>query len=441
MTVVLPARLSLADGTALVVSSVIGIGIFTTPAIVAGMVPDARWTIALWLAGGLLAFAGAATYAELGKICPQAGGEYVYLSRAFGPLVGFLAGWTSFVAGFSGALAAGAVALATHLGQYVPALAGGTGSDTAPLGLRSLVAAGVLILFGGVHAIGWTAGKLAQRSLALLVLAIILLFVVTGFAIGTGSWDHLRATAGTPVDARLWLLALIPVMFTYSGWNAAAYVAEEIREPERNLGRALALGTLITVVAYVSLNVLFTFAIPRAEMGQSINVGDAAAQRLFGVPGGSVTPLLILTFAGAISAMMAAGPRVYFAMARDGVLPAWIARLHPRLGTPIVAIALQTACSVLLVLVGGFQAILLYTGFAVVLSSGVAAVALFVLQRRLGIPRHPVRGALLPALFALSALAMVLAAVNQAARPSLVGLVVIAAGIPVYLALRRSRVP
>lgn len=439
----LPPKLHLSDATALVISNVIGVGVFTTPAIIASMVKNSWAILGLWTVGGLLAFAGAVTYAELGKLCPEAGGEYVYLSRAFGPLFGFLSGWTSLIAGFSGALAASAVGLASYLGRYSASLAAnaplvklsfGLGSFT--LGPQALAAAGVLLLFAVIHACGWGPGRFAQKALTLLVLAIIAVLICTGFTIGHGAWSNLRSSQ--PVtDGRLWLLALIPVMFTYSGWNAAAYVTEEIRDSKRNLGLALGMGTIITVIVYLGLNALFLYAMPVDQMHSAINVGDLAAQHLFGVHGGFLTPLLILALAGAISAMTIGGPRVYFAMARDGVFAKCVGRVHTRTRTPVIAIALQTLWSVVLVLFGGFEQILLYTGFAVVLSSGAAVLALFVLRRRSGI-RGNVRNVLLPAGFAISALAMVLAAIKNAPSTSLMGLLLIAAGIPVFWLSRRN---
>lgn len=445
-TSTLAPKLQLADATALVVSNVIGVGIFTTPAIIAAMVPAPRPVLALWLFGGLLAFAGAITYAELGKLYPQAGGEYVYLSRAFGPLVGFLSGWTSLIAGFSGALAAGAVALASYLGHYFPTLAANvplvsfaTPVTTVAIGPRSLVAAGILLALAVVHSLGWGTAKIAQKTLAALVLGIIAVFVIAGFGFGKGAWGNFQG--GATVGARQWWLALIPVMFTYSGWNAAAYVTEEIHDPQRNLGRALALGTVICIAAYLALNALFIYAVPFGQMTGRINIGDVAAQHLFSVGSGFVTPLLIVALAGASSAMTEAGPRVYFAMARDGVFANWVSRVHPTLGTPVMSIALQTGWAVILVLVGGFEAILLYTGFAVVLGSGAAAVALFVLQRRMGIPINRVRNVVMPALFAASALVMVLAALNQAPKTTLVGLLLIGAGTPMFWFARRNASP
>src|SRR5271165_1584850 len=222
------------DGVALIVSNVIGVGIFTTPAIIAKLVPAPGAILALWIAGGCLALAGAMAYAQLGRMWPSAGGEYIYLSKAYGPTAGFLSGWTSLIAGFSGAVAASAVGLVIYLGQYFPALA----SDHSRLSIdfylgaftfsaRSLTAASVIILFAALPACNLGAGKLEQNTLALLLLAIIVFFCLLGFAVGTGSWSHFHSP-NIPLRPMNWLLALIPIMFTYSGWNAAAYISEEM---------------------------------------------------------------------------------------------------------------------------------------------------------------------------------------------------------------------
>src|SRR5271157_587662 len=219
----LERKLSLSDATALVVSNVIGVGIFTTPAIVAGLVPSPNAMLALWIVGGMLAFAGAITYAELAKLCPRAGGEYNYLSRAFGPLAGFLSGWTSLIAGFSGAIAACAVALVSYLGRYFPAQ---TSADpigsisllttTIVISRRSLLAAAVILLFAIIHMCGLGPGRFAQKTLALLILGALVVFIADGFGFGRGSWLHFHA-ADASFSPKDWLLALIPVMFTYSG--------------------------------------------------------------------------------------------------------------------------------------------------------------------------------------------------------------------------------
>jgi len=437
-------RLTLSDGTALVVSNVIGVGIFTTPALIASLVPSPMAMLALWATGGLLAFAGAVTYAELAKLCPDAGGEYNYLTHAFGPLAGFLTGWTSLIAGFSGAIAASAVALVSYASHYFPSL-------TSPLPIasvslvfanlslsrQSLLAAVAILFFAIVHILGLGPGRLAQKVLASLIVTAIVVLLIAGFLSGRGSWDHFHPT-GSPLSMRDWLLALIPVMFAYSGWNAAAYVSEEMRGSGRAVGPALAMGTGIVLVLYVALNVLFLAALSLPAMAAAINVGDATAQRLFGVAGGFLTPLFLIAFLGAISAMTIAGPRVYFAMARDGAFLRCFSRISPRFETPAYAILLQAAWSIVLVLLGEFQQILIYTGFGIMLSSGATVTALYVIRHRRGLRGDSVRTLVIPAFFSVASALMIGNALYRAPKPSLIGLLLIAAGVPLFIFSRRK---
>ncbi len=428
------------DGVALIVSNVIGVGIFTTPAIIAKLVPQPSAMLALWAIGGVLALAGAISYAQLGRKWPAAGGEYIYLTKAYGPTAGFLSGWTSLIAGFSGAVAASAVGLVIYLGQYFPRLATDHSLLTLNLGLgaltfspRSLTAAAIILAFALLHACNLGAGKLTQNALAMLILAIVVVFCIAGYSTGAGSWSHFQS-AHVPIHASNWLLALIPIMFSYSGWNAASYISEEMYDTRRTIGRALLIGTSIIVVLYVVLNALYLYAIPPAAMQNAVNVGDVTAHALFGVGRNFITPVLIVALLGAISAMTIAGPRVYFAMARDGAFLHNFARTSPRFKTPALAILLQAGWSIVLVMVGGFEPILMYTGFAIVLSSGAAVAGLFVSQR------HELRSdprlaftMLAPALFVVAMTALVINVIIGAPKTALVGCGLIAAGLPVFL--------
>jgi len=436
-------RLSLSDGTALVVSNVIGVGIFATPAVIASLVPSPWAILSLWIAGGCLAFAGAITYAELAKLCPNAGGEYNYLSHAMGPLAGFLTGWTSLIAGFPGAIAASAVALISYSGHYFPAQTSSLriaslslGFASVSLSRQSLLASAVILVFAVIHILGLGPGRVAQKVLASLIVTAMVTFIVAGFLSGRGAWAHFHAVSNG-FHSRDWLLALVPVMFAYSGWNAAAYVSEEMRGSGRAVGPALCLGTSIVLVLYVCLNVLFLLALPLHEITTTLNAGDAAAQRLFGVEGGFLTPVLLIAFLGAISAMTIAGPRVYFAMARDGAFLERFGRISPRFETPALAILLQAGWSIVLVLIGEFQQILIYTGFAIMLSSGVTVTALYIIRHRRGLTDHPIRTIVIPAFFLLASVLMIGNALYRAPRPSLLGLLLIAAGIPVFAFSRK----
>jgi len=429
------------DGAAIVISNVIGVGIFTVPGIVAGMVASPVAMLAAWLAGGALAFAGASAYSELAAMRPQAGGEYVYLREGFGPLAAFLTGWTSFVAGFSGAIAAGAVGFAAYLGRYIPAAADAQPFFRVPFFLftlevspRSLVALVLIFTLAAVHFRGLGPGRLLQNALAGLKVLALAVFIAFGFALGSGSTQNFAAA---PIDLRpaSWLLALVPIMFTYSGWNAAAYLAEEVREPARNVPRALALGTGTVIAIYFLLNLLYLYALPPEKLAGEIRVGDTAAEALFGTRGAHfLTPIILVALASGISAMMMAGPRVYFAMARDGIFLRRAAQVHPRYRTPGVSILAQAAWSGLLVLSGTFEQLLTYTGFAVVLFSGLAVLALLLLRRRHGPPQgyrswgYPA----LPLLFIAASLAMVVNAVRESPKPSLAGLALMGIGVPIY---------
>ena len=443
----LDRRLGPLDAAAIVVSNVIGGGIFFSPIIVARLVPSARGITLVWLLGGLLAFAGAMAYAELAAVRPRAGGEYVYLRDAYGPLTGFLSGWTSFVAGFSGAIAASSVALAEYIGRFAPIAGDGTPIVTIPLpwlpivvSPKAIVALAAIGLITAVHLRGLGPGRLLQNLLAGTKVAAILLFLALGFGVGHGTLSQVTTGGATTLQGVL--LALVPVMFTYSGWNAAAYVAEEIHTPGRNVPIALGLGTLAVVAIYLGLNALYLYALP-AESLASVpgTLIDTVAERLFGFVAGNLIALFtIVSIAASISAMVLAGPRVYFAMARDGVFAAPAARVHPRFHAPVGAIVAQAVWSGVLVLCGSLSQLVSYTGFAVVLFSGIAVAALFTLRMREPQAERPFRAwgyPLAPAIFVMASAVIVLNELWQNPRPTLAGLAIILVGVPVYAWMRR----
>jgi APA family basic amino acid/polyamine antiporter len=441
-------RLGPLDAAAIVVSNVIGGGIFFVPVIVAGLVPTAWGMFGVWALGGLLAFAGAMAYAELATIRPHAGGEYVYLRDAFGLGAAFLTGWTSFVAGFSGAIAAGAVALADYLGRFIPAAADTTPLVTIPLPFvpvnvspQAIVAISAIVGLSFVHLHG--SGRIVHNILAGLKVSALVVFIALGLSFGTGSFDHLAVTHAVMSPATGWVLALVPVMFTYSGWNAAAYVAEEIRDPDRNVPRALAIGTLSVVAIYLLLNLLFVYAMPMADLAALPNgrLTDTVAERLFGFVAGNILgAFTIVSIAASISAMVMAGPRVYFAMARDGVFLPAAKRVHPRYRTPVLAIWAQAAWSAVLVLSGTLSQLVAYTGFAVVLFAGIAVTALFVLRRREPDAPRPYKALgypIAPGLFVAASAVMVVYEIWNNPETSLAGLGVIGAGLPLYFFFRQ----
>jgi APA family basic amino acid/polyamine antiporter len=369
----------------------------------------------------------------------------VYLREAYGRLAAFLTGWTSFVAGFSGAIAAGAVALANALGRFVPSAADTTPLLTIPIPFaalvvskQALIAIAAIVLLSLVHF--HANGRFVHNLLAGAKVSVLLVLIAIGFAWGSGSFENLSASHTVPNASLGWFLALVPIMFTYSGWNAAAYVAEEIKDPGRNVPLALGLGTLAVVAIYLALNVLYLYAMPLADLASDRNMGQLTAnvaERLFGFVAGNVlAAFTMVSFAASISAMVLAGPRVYYAMARDHVFLASAGRVHPKYRTPVLAITAQAIWASFLVLIADLRQLVGYTGFAVVLFAGIAVAALFVLRRREPNAPRPFKAfgyPLLPALFVISSALMVVSEINREPRPSLAGLAIIVAGIPVYL--------
>lgn len=447
---VLDRRLGPFDAAAIIVSNVIGGGILFTPPQVAATVPNSWLFLATWLVGGGLAFAGAMAYAELAALRPRAGGEYVYLDAAYGRLAAFLTGWTSFVAGFTGAMAATAVVLSIYLGRFIPGAGDSTPLFVIPIPFvpltfsrQSLIAVAAIFLMAWVHLRGVGPGRVFSNILATLKVSALLLFIAIGFSFGAGSAANLAQSAGT-VGATSWLLALIPVMFTYSGWNAAAYVAEEIKNPGKNVPLALAVGTVAVILIYFLLNLLYLYVLPVGQLAAvKGSVLDVIADRLLGARAGDIMGIVsVISLAASISAMTFAGPRVYYAMARDGVFFSDAARVHPRFRTPAVSILSQAAWASLLVLSGGADALTRYTGFAITLFAGAAVTAVFVLRSREPNAPRPFKALgypVTPAIFSTVSLLMVVNAIYRDPRPSLAGVLVIAAGIPLYLWFKRKK--
>jgi APA family basic amino acid/polyamine antiporter len=304
------------------VSNAVGTGIFTTTGFLARDLGDPVWILALWGLGGALALAGALCYAELGAAMPRVGGEYVYLRAAFGPLPAFLSGWTSFAVGFGAALAAAGIAFAEHLALLWP--------DPFASVPAWIPAVALVWLLSLVHLLGVEGGGLFQRLITLLKIGGVLLLVGAGFASGAGDLGNLAAAGpGTRPGIGAAAVGLVFVLYSYSGWNAAVYIAGEIRRPERSLPRALVWGTLLVAVLYLAMNLLYLHALPISALAAEpvLPVAEKAASALLG-PGASgiVAALLCLSIAGAASSMVWAGPRVTLALhrghARDRLLRA-----------------------------------------------------------------------------------------------------------------------
>jgi APA family basic amino acid/polyamine antiporter len=435
-------RFGAIDGAALLVASMIGAGIFIVPSYVAASAHTPVLIISLWIAGGLLALAGALCYAELATRFPRGGAEYVYLREAFGETTGFLSGWMSFVAGFSGAIAAAAVGFAVHLTAKLPALADApawtlaAGPVTLTLSATTIIALALIVVFTIVSIGGVTVSTMATNALSLLIVLGLAALVVAGA--GSSDAAVARPVASAPGVAAL--SALVPIFFTYSGWNAAAYVAGEFRDPAKNLPRALVGGTLLVTVLYVALNAVLIRVLSPTGLAATTTPVATTARTLLGDDGGVLATVLVLVaLASSVCALVITGPRIYMQMARDGALPPVFARTKEGSQAPASSAIAQSAWSGLLVLTGTFEQIVTYTGFVILLFSGAAVMAVVVLRRRLGppttyaIPAYP----LLPLAFAACVVLIAIASFRYAPGPSLAGVALIAAGLPVRLLTRQ----
>lgn len=365
------------SATAIVVANMVGTGIFTTSGVLLERLGSPWWLFGVWAAGGLIALLGAVCYAELGAAMPEAGGEYTFLSRLYHPLLGFLSGWVSLFAGFSAPIAAAAIGIVEYA------------SRTIAWGVPHRAAAAALVLgFTAIHARGLETGARVQNLLTFLKLALIAALVVGGFAIGQGSMSHVvRSEGANPPDARTVGLALLWVSFAYSGWNAAAYLGAEIREPERNIPRALLLGTGTVTALYLALNALFVWAVPPTDLAGEIAVGAVAAGALFGSGAERWFAIAIaIAMLSSLSAFLILGPRVYWAMAQDGSFFRFAAAVDERRAAPWKSVWLQGGLAAAMTVLGTFDQILTYMGFALGLFPLAAVAGLFVLRRRGGGP-------------------------------------------------------
>jgi basic amino acid/polyamine antiporter, APA family len=450
---ILERRLGPLDGAAIIVSNVIGGTILFAPPFMAGLVPNPWAYLGLWLAGGALAFAGAMAYAELAALRPKAGGEYVYLDAAYGRVAAFLTGWTSFVAGFAGAIAANAFFIPIYLARFIPGVDDSTPLLTIPIpwvpltiSTSSLVSIASVWALAFIHIRGVGPGRVMMNVLAALKVTAFLLFVLAGFAFGTGAFSNVTSSGGT-VSTGNWLFAFIPVMLAYSGWNASAYVAEEVRNPGRNLPLSLAIGTIAVIAVYLGVNLLYLYVFSVTELAAlQGSVLDVVADRLLGSGAGNVMGLVgIVSLLAGNSAMTFAGPRVYFAMARDKVFFQSAANVHPTYKTPAFAILAQTVWTTLLILTGSGNALLTYTGFSITLFLGVAVFALFVLRRREPNAERPFKAwgyPVAPAIFTIACFVILANALytdlvkpltqGGAVGPSAWGFLVIGLGLPIY---------
>jgi basic amino acid/polyamine antiporter, APA family len=425
-------KISVITATNLVVANMIGTGVFTSLGFQVAAISSDFALMALWLVGGIAALCGALCYAELATALPRSGGEYNYLSRIFHPSVGFLAGWISAVVGFPAPIALAALAFGKYVQVFMPGV--------SPV-VISLV---VVWIITAIHLFGLRVEELFQNWSTFLKVALILGFIVSGFFLANP--QHLDLTAGSGALGTLisgpFAVSLVYVMYSYSGWNAASYITEEVDDPARNVPWALLVGTIIVTLFYVVLNYVFLLAAPKEALAGKLEVGLIAGQAIFGPLGGSlVSALIAIGLIATISAMAWIGPRITKRMSED--LPKLrVFGLVTRHGTPYIAILFQLIVVTILVVTGTFDAVLLYTQFSLLLCSFLTVLGLIVLRiREPGLKRpykvwlYPIT----PVLFLLISLHMMIFVVREKPSESLLGLITAIAGLIIFFFSREPR--
>ena len=370
-------ELGLLDAVVVVAGGIIGVGIFANPSNVARVLHSPLLILLAWTVGGCVALLGGFIWAELGSRLPHVGGQYVYLSRAYPPIVGFLYGVALLFIINGGSLAAVAILFATYVDRsFVP---------LGPVGVR-VVAATALITLTLVNIAGVRAGKRTNNTLMTAKVGGILVLLVLVFSDGTGPASEVAlADAAAPSAASIPLLltALVPILFAYGGWQSCGSLAAEIREPARNLARANVIGVIVVIGLYLSLNVAYLWAFTPPEIAASPALAADVARRVTGEAGARFVALLVvISSLGFLGVVIITGPRLYYAMARDGLFFARAGRLHPRYHTPVFALWFQAGVSLVLLTTNTYDELLSYTVFADWLFFGLTAGALFILRRR-----------------------------------------------------------
>jgi APA family basic amino acid/polyamine antiporter len=421
-----PDAISLTTATSVTVANMIGTGVFTTLGFQVVDIHSGFALLLVWFLGGVFALCGALSYGELAAAIPRSGGEFHFLSRIFHPALGFLSGWISITVGFAAPIALAAMAFGRYLHRVVP--------GSSPL-VTSCAIVALVTLF---HLRDLRLGSWFQNLFTVFKVLLILVFI--GASLGTKNPEPL-SFAPAPGDLHSVLgapfaIALLFVMYSYSGWNASTYILDEVRDPARTVPRSLLLGTALVLVLYVGLNWAFLATAPLGEMAGQIEVGHVVAERIFGPAGGRVmSAMLCIALISAVSAMTWAGPRVTQVMGQDLAALGPLARTSPS-GIPRLAILLQTAIVFLLLLTSTFEQVLVYTQFTLTLWSFLTVLGVFVLRRRSPDLPRPYRTwgyPFTPLLFlAISLFAL---GYTLTSRPweSLAGLLTVLAGLPIYL--------
>jgi APA family basic amino acid/polyamine antiporter len=429
----LARRLGSFDATMIVMGGIIGSGIFINPSVVARQVHTPALILGVWIAGGVIALLGAFVYAELAALRPETGGQYAYLRDAYHPSVAFLYGWALLLVVQSGGMAAVAVTCA----RYTSELTGTVIPDAA-------LATAVLLVLTIINCFGVRSGSNTQTVLMLLKLVAIVMVITVPFL-----WSRGRvapATAGGPPAATLAALAaaMTPVMFAYGGWQTASFISGELRRPQRDLAIGLLAGVVGVVAVYVGVNVACLHTLGPAGLAATKTPASEVMRLALGERGATLIAIgIAISTLGFLSQSMLTAPRVYYAMAADGLFFRSVARVHPTTRVPVIAIALQGVVAIVIALSGTYEQILGYVVSVDFIFFGLTGIALFLFRRRdatsagFRTPGHPVT----TLIFTLACWLVVAGTISEAPKNSAIGLGIVAAGLPAYALWRRRGKP
>ena len=434
----LTRQLGVGAVTALVIGEVIAVGIFLTPAGMARSLGSPFWLLVVWLVMAAMALAGALCYGELAARFPEAGGGYVYLREAYGPAVAFLYGWKCMLVMDPGITAALAMGLSSYVAYVVPLSAGA----------QHVVAVATIAALAGVNVIGVRLGARVMQGFTALKLGALGLIAVLALVLRAGSWaNFLPFVAQHPGSDPLpgaFAPALVGAFFAFGGWWEISKLTGEARDPARTVPRALALGVAAVAAVYILTSAVFLYLVPLEQVTSGEAFAGQVGVVLFGSAGGKVfAAIVIIAVLGSLLALLMALPRVYYAMARDGVFFKAVGAEHPRFGTPARAIAVQATLASVLVLSGSFSQIVAYFIFVTVLFLALTVAGLFVVRRRAPdtaapayrTPGYPVT----PVFFLVLVAVLLLLLAGHNPKQAALGLGIVALGVPVYLgAFRRA---
>jgi len=439
----LKRQLGLFPATNIVVANMIGAGIFTTSGLLMAGLHDPILMMVLWVVGGIIAICGALSYGELGAAMPGAGGEYLFLSKLYSPLYGFLSGWVSFMVGFSAPIAASALGFSQYFCRAVPWLPAwlGKAGIMDPSWTGKLIAICIILIFTFIHYRGIKYGARIQNVLTVLKVALIMILLIAGFTSGKGDMGNFSKGSSIAPGFAGWKtigLSLMWIMFAYSGWNASTYLGSEIKNPAKILPRSLLYGTFIVIVLYLGLNILYIYGINPEAMKGVISVGGLAMGNLFGKSADILFSLLIaFALFSSLSAFIIIGPRVYYSMAKDGLFFKAAATIHPKFQVPSNSILLQCVIAVVMVLSGTFEQVLTYMGFALGIFPIMTVFSVIKLRREnpdsVRMPGYP----LTQILYILTGL--IILGLSYAERPieSSIAALTVIAGIPAYYIFKK----